>query len=220
MIRKAWLKLIVLSVCWGARVALGQTGVAPQSAPVQAAPDVRLALSPTAQPRQATHTISSDLQPDNSNPPTGNAAPPPDPPLPEWGNYSQPEPVPVRLPPLSYELVGPPRGIVQPDTGQFYGQVLGDPIGLPETDTSLSQAIDLARPDGLAPVGVHGDHTLKAGRVLLSARYDQQTFDGNFVGSHPVSNASVLSQFPFAPTHLFQTLLHGMLVEYAPTGTT
>ncbi len=179
MIRKAWLKTDCAERLLGGASPSARRA-SRRSRAGASVPDVRPALSPQHSRARLRTRSARILQPDNSNPPTGNAALPPDPPLPEWGNYSrQPEPVPVRLPPLSYELVGPPRGIVQPDTGQFYGQVLGDPIGLPETDTSLSQAIDLARPDGLAPVGVHGDHTLKAGRVLLSARYDQQTFDGN-----------------------------------------
>jgi hypothetical protein len=120
------------------------------------------------------------------------------------------------FPPLLYDLAGPPRGFVQLNFGQDYQRVIGDPNNLPAIDASVTQGIDLARPDGIAPIGVRGDHTLHAGQMLFSVRYDQESFDANFVSSHRVSTASVLADFPFAPRRLFQNR-ETALFEYGAT---
>ena len=133
-----------------------------------------------------------------------------------WGDYRQPRPVPAIFPLRLYDLIGPPRGIVQSNSGQLYQRIIDDPNSVPAIDVSLTQAIDLARPDGLAPVGVRGDNTLRAGQVLFSTRYDQGSFDGLYDSSHRVSTASVLANYPFAPRKLFQNA-ETVLLEYGAT---
>lgn len=203
--------LSVLSLCLAASLASAQTGSAPLGTQVQPVPQLPVLpaaaqLAPPADKPAAPEVLADPLA----------AAPPPEPMMPEWGNYTAPQQVPFAPPPLSYDLVGPPSGVLQPDVPQMFSQVLGDPASLPVTDEGLTQAINLYRPDGLAPIGVRGDHTLKAGRALLSARYDQAVFENLFVGSQQVSAPSVLARFPFAPAHLFQAQPRA-LFEYGVT---
>jgi len=145
-----------------------------------------------------------------------NAAPPPDPSLPKWGDFNQPRPVPWNFPQRLYELIGPPRGIFQPNTGQAYQQSIAEPNEVPAIDNNLTIAIDLCRPDGLAPTGVVGANMLRTGRLLFTAEYSQGIFDQNYVGFHRVSAASILNSFPYAQRQLFQQT-ENMFLSYGVT---
>ena len=145
-----------------------------------------------------------------------STAPPPEPAMPNWGSYTQPESVPVALPPIGYQLAGPPQGVIQQNNPPEYAQIVADPNTLPAIDGNITAGIDIYRPDGLAPMGVRGDHTLQAGRIIFSMRHDQSIFDNLMVGSHGVSTASVLTHYPFVPTRLFQNHATALL-EYGFT---
>lgn len=218
--RSAALKLIVLCLSVvDVTATYAQTGDAPAGTSAQLESTMIERLPPDV--NQTAIGFSNDraqLEPvttPTANPPA-SAAPPPEPALPKWGDYSRPQPVPALFPSRLYDLVGPPRGFVQPNFGQSYQQIIGDPNSVPAIDASLTMGIELARPDGLAPAGVHGDNTLRAGRVLFSARYNQGSFDQNFVSSQRVSAASILANFPFAPRRLFQQTETAIL-EYGTT---
>ena len=212
-------KLSLLCMCGAAATAHAQTGASPLSMPAAGAGafvEARSLVPPRGDVRLSNVQFESGPAAVPPTTETAIAAPPPDPALPKWGDYSRPRTVPLALPPLGYDLAGPPRGVIQPDFPQQYQQPLGDPTLLPAIDASLTQAIDLYRPDGIAPAGVGGDHTLKAGRALLSYRYDQGSFDDNFTSAHRVSTGSVLTNFQFAPTRLFQDHQTALL-EYGVT---
>jgi hypothetical protein len=178
--RVAIFKLSLLCLCGAAATAHAQTGAAPASMQSLGAGAFVEARSP-APPTDGVRLSNVQFEPGSAAVPPATepaiAAPPPDPALPKWGDYSRPLGVPMALTPLGYDLAGPPRGVIQPDSPQEYRQPLGDPTMLPAIDASLTQAIDLYRPDGIAPAGVRWDHTLKAGRALLSYRYDQGSFE-------------------------------------------
>ena len=108
-------------------------------------------------------------------------------------------------------------GFCNPIPAMSYQRVIADPNSVLAADASLTQGIDLARPDGNSRADWSaGDHTLHAGQMLFSVRYDQESFDDNFVSSHRVSTASVLAAFPFAPRRLFQNR-ETALFEYGAT---
>ena len=136
--------------------------------------------------------------------------------MPRWGDYLQPQSVPVALPALQYQVVGPPRGIVQQSADQDQTRVIGDPSPLLYQDSQMLQAIDLYRADGLAPVGVFNDHTLTSGRAMVSYRYLQTSFDDLYVNSHHVSFASVQANYRFTPTRMLQDSQVALL-EYGIT---
>lgn len=144
------------------------------------------------------------------------AAPPPDPPYPQWGSLEQPVSQPPQMPTYNYLMAGPPRLIVQREWTQPVQRPVGDPASIFEDDQRLNMPIDLYRPDGLAPPGVTGDHLLKNSHVLFSYRYSVEGFSGNLNGIHHQSAGQVLGQFPFAPRRMFKQQ-HLLLVEYAPT---
>ncbi len=144
------------------------------------------------------------------------AAPPPDPPAPQWGDYSKPFQPPFTPPTMQYTLAAPPRGIVQPSSGLDYPAIVTDPDSVLPMDIARTQGINLFRPDGIAPAGVIGDHTLQAGQVLVSYRYQGSFFDHNYVGSHQVSDASVQTAYAYVGSHLSRNR-HMALLEYAPT---
>ncbi len=148
---------------------------------------------------------------------------PADPDPAHWGNYGQPAPAPVALPAVEYSLVGPPRGIIQPTAPNEYRAVVANPEAVPDNDSWLTQAIDLNRADGLAPSGVFGAVTLPTGHFIASYSYLQNTFDHTLVGSQQVSTASVLANYPYAPTRgLFDaqvvTLSYGVTDDLTITG--
>jgi hypothetical protein len=149
-------------------------------------------------------------------PAANEAIPAPEPKAPNWGDYSAPAPTPLALPAMVYTLAAPPHNIVQPNVGLDYRSVVSDPDGVLPADEQLTAAINIYRPDGIAPAGVNLDHTLQSGRFLISFRYQGGFFDHNLVGSSRVSDASVLAHYQFVPSHLTQNR-YVALVEYAPT---
>ncbi len=144
------------------------------------------------------------------------AAPPPDPKPANWGEYTQPVRPPVAPLVLEYSLAAPPTGIFQPDAPQQYRAPVVDSENIWRRDALLNQAIDLWRPDGLAPIGVTQDATLRQGQFLFSYRFNYQYFDDNFVGSHKVSDAAVGAAYPFTPTHM-ETNRNLLIMQYGVT---
>ena len=206
--RWAAINLIVLSVSLMAPTAIRAQSVTAPPRPVRPLEMSGLELLPPVTSQTASELSDDQPQGEYVAPPVAHplasAASPPEPAPANWGDYTQPRPVRPAFPALAYDLAGPPPGFVQPDSPPAYQRVFGDPNGILATDASLTQGIDLVRPDGIAPIGVHGDHTLHAGQMLFSVRYDQESFDDNFVSSQRVSTASILANFPYAPRRLFQ----------------
>lgn len=56
------------------------------------------------------------------------------------------------------------------------------------------------RPDGVGPIAMVGERTHPVGELSLSYRFMGMTFDGQRVGTSPVSLAQVLDMFAIAPT--------------------
>ncbi|HUY33992.1 MAG TPA: hypothetical protein VMV69_14690 [Pirellulales bacterium] len=140
---------------------------------------------------------------------------PPEPPPPRWGALDAAAPV-VEFPLREYDVVGPARGVFQSYAGQVYRRRIRDPNTLLADDYRINAPINLQRPDGLAPAGVLGDHTLKSSQFLISWRYNMAAFDGDLSGTHTVSPATILGAFPYAPTR--ETVQqHVVLMEYSPT---
>lgn len=134
-----------------------------------------------------------------------------------WGDVWFPRTVPASVYPLQYDLVPPPDGITQVETAPLESVLVGQP------DTVLADAgpnawpIDLARPDGLAPIGVVGDHTLDAsGEILVSYRYGLSLFDGVADGTDQLSSSNVLGTWGTTPSHARQQR-HTLLLEYGVT---
>jgi hypothetical protein len=144
------------------------------------------------------------------------AAPPPEPSQPQWGDLERPLREPVRLPTLNYLQAGPPRLIVPREWTQPYRRDIADPDQVLLDDTRYNMPIDLYRPDGFAPAGVVGDHTLKTGQALASYRFFENGFQGNLVGTHNISTAAINRQFPLAPKSM-RRQQHTFLFEFAPT---
>ncbi|WP_010585079.1 hypothetical protein [Schlesneria paludicola] len=142
-----------------------------------------------------------------------NAAPPPDPETPAWGRFDEPLPSAAPLPAIEYSLIGPPTGIIQHSDEQEYRAVVSDPNTVFDYDSRIGQSIDLQRPDGIAPIGVFGDHTLPAGKAFISYRYLQNTFEQNYVGSH---RSGVPTGYPFSPTRMMQNS-QVVQIEYGAT---
>jgi hypothetical protein len=128
--------------------------------------------------------------------------PPADPAPANWGDYVQPAPPPIAPLVLEYSLAAPPSGIIQQDVPGQYRAPVVEAENVWTRDALLNQAIDLRRPDGLAPVGVLQDATLRTGQFLFSYRFNYQAFDNNYVGAHRVSDASVGAAYPFTPTQM------------------
>ncbi len=142
--------------------------------------------------------------------------PPAEPQRANWGDYTQPAPPPVGPLALEYALAAPPTGIVQPNVPLQYRAPVVDSESIFYRDATLHQAIDLGRPDGLAPVGVVQDATLRAGQFLFSYRFNFQEFNDNFIGTHKVSDAAVGAAYPFVPTHMDQNR-QLLIVQYGLT---
>lgn len=142
-----------------------------------------------------------------------SAAPPPDPESPDWGHYLDPAVTPMVPQAREYSLIGPPRGIIQDSSQQEYRVVIADPNALLPLDSSFDQNVNIFRPDGIAPIGVFGDHTLPTGTMFISYRYLQSTYDQIFDGSH---KSSVPAAFPFAPSKMVQNSQVAQL-EYGVT---
>lgn len=58
----------------------------------------------------------------------------------------------------------------------------------------------------LAPIGVMGDHTLKKGEVMASARRMSMTMQGHRSGTTSLTNGQVLQNFMVAPTQMQMTM--------------
>jgi hypothetical protein len=165
----------------------------------------------------------ADDQPETLPPPTEepvpiesylDAVPPPDPSPPQWGSLKRPLRQPVTLPTYNYVLAAPPRLLVQQDRTQLYQRPVADAEQVYAEDERYNMPIDLYRPDGLAPPGMTGDHTLKNSHILMSYRYGVEGANGDLVGIHHVSTQRVLDQFTLAPVRQFRQQ-HLLLVEYA-----
>ncbi|MSR59666.1 MAG: transporter [Planctomycetaceae bacterium] len=135
----------------------------------------------------------------------------------QWGNVRAPRSTPTMTPPVNYLLIKPPEGVVQDEYRDEFLQTVGDPAETYHQGPFECPRFDLDRPDGLAPIGVFGDHTLAAGgEFLVSYRYINTIFDGNRDGTSNVSTGSVLNNFAIAPTHM-QTQKQIALLEYGVT---
>src|SRR5579863_902554 len=144
-------------------------------------------------------------------------APAADPAWPTWSAANDPAKQAIFAPAGYYDLVRPPDGISPDEEGQEYQRVVASEADLCYHEATCLPPINLLRPDGFAPVGVFGDHTLNTGgRLLLSHRFTNQAFDGMRDGTHSVSTASVLGAFPLAPTSM-TSQEHFFLFEYGPT---
>ncbi|HVW03088.1 MAG TPA: hypothetical protein VHB77_22195 [Planctomycetaceae bacterium] len=140
-----------------------------------------------------------------------------DPASPVWGLDRSMPASPAGGPSQEYLVVGPATGIVQQEGTQVYHQQLANPEDAFYTARFNTASIDLYRPDGLAPAGVFGDHTLNGpGQVLLSYRYNYTDYSQLYNGSHQIGPSDVLAHFPISPTRLIQQQ-HIALLEYAPT---
>lgn len=134
-----------------------------------------------------------------------------------WGNIEAPRPTPTEPPPINYLLVRPPQKVVQQEWGNGLEQSVVDPDETFHHGPVFCPNVDLYRPDGLAPIGVFGDHTLDAGgQFLISYRYNNTAFHGNRDGTDDLNTASVLADFPIAPTDM-QVQRHMLLMEYGVT---
>jgi hypothetical protein len=142
---------------------------------------------------------------------------PHDPVWPNWTPANDPSKQPVFAPASQYDLVTPPPGIFDTLEDREYQRVVGSEEDLFYDCATCPPPIDLMRPDGIAPAGVFGDHTLNTGgRVLVSYRFNNTNYDGLMSGPHSVSTSSVFNRFALAPTHAtFQT--HYFLFEFGPT---
>jgi hypothetical protein len=135
----------------------------------------------------------------------------------DWGNIASPRAAPTRPPVRSYVLVPAAEGVVQPAWGDTFDQSVLNPEETFHHGPVFCPSVELDRPDGLAPIGVFGDHTLEAGgQLLISYRYNATIFDGNRDGKGSISTAGVLADFPIAPTHMW-TQRHTALMEYGVT---
>ena len=141
---------------------------------------------------------------------------PPGPLWPSWTPSDDPARQPIFAPAGNYELISPSRGIWPEEEGQQYERVVASEADLNFYMATCPPPIDLYRPDGMAPAGVFGDHTLQSGQVLVSHRFNNQAFDGLLSGTQSVSTASALKQFPLVPQRgTFQE--HLFTLEWAPT---
>jgi hypothetical protein len=142
---------------------------------------------------------------------------PQDPLWPSWKPINDPAAQPIFAPAGEYELVRPPRGLWPEEEGQEYQRVVANEGDLFYHEATCPPPIDLFRPDGFAPAGVIGDHTINTGgRVIVSYRFNNQAFDGLLTRTHSVSTASALGQFPLVPTSM-TAQQHLFIMEWGPT---
>jgi len=142
---------------------------------------------------------------------------PRDPAWPSWNPVDDPARQPIVAPASVYNLIHPPYGFRPEEEGQDYERAVGSEDDLFYTCATCPPAIDLMRPDGMAPAGVFGDHTLtQLRRLLLSYRFNTESYNGMLAGTHSVSTASVLGSFPLAPTYA-TAQMHYFVAEFAPT---
>jgi hypothetical protein len=176
-----------------------------------------------AQERPYDLDLPTDLQDDSSGESrkqTGflNPSPPPDPPWPTWTPGNDLSQQPVFAPAGYYQLIRPPTGFAPDEEGQEYERQVASEYDLFYHEATSPPPIDIyLRPDGMAPAGVFGDHTLNTGgRILMSYRFNTQDFSGLRTGTHEVSAGNALKSFPLVPANgTFQT--HYFTFEYGPT---
>jgi hypothetical protein len=174
-------------------------------------------LQTRASDEELPDSTANDQTPANDQELSEIQPPAPDPAWPSWSAANDPARQPIFAPAGYYDLVRPPDGISPDELGQEYERSVADEGDLFYHQATCLPPIDLLRPDGMAPAGVFGDHTLNTGgRILLSHRFNNQAFDGMRDGTHSVSTASVLSAFPIAPTSM-TSQEHFFLFEYGPT---
>jgi hypothetical protein len=134
-----------------------------------------------------------------------------------WGNIEAPLRTPSTPIQVDYLLVRPPQKVTQQEWGNGFEQSVVHPEETFHHGPMFCPGVDLDRPDGLAPIGVFGDHTLAAGgELLISYRYNHTSFGGNRDGTGNLSTADVLAEFPIAPTRM-RTQRHTALIEYGVT---
>lgn len=158
---------------------------------------------------------TTDNQPTEA-PPASGLPTPFDPAPADWGRFLRPGIAPLAVPEVDYLLVQPPQGVIQRASEEGYEQIVQFPDETFNEGPVSAPGVDTNRPDGLAPIGVLGDHTLSAGMFLISYRYNISAADDLRDGTSNLSLNSVLAQFPFAPTHS-QVQRHTLLMEFAPT---
>ncbi|MGQ0636226.1 MAG: hypothetical protein ACT4QC_16555 [Planctomycetaceae bacterium] len=215
--------ILVAGAAW-AQPARRRPTVLRTAAELPAAPIAELDPPGSDEPGRP-HSAASIVRADADDVPVTTAPPPPagvrrfpaaDPRPAEWGNVDHPRESAAFAPPTNYLLVRPAQGVVQPEWGHPFEQTVTNPDETYHHGPVFCCPVELERPDGLAPIGVFGDHTLKSGEVLLSYRFNNTIFSGLRDGTDDVSTGSVLNDYPFAPTRL-QAQRHTLLLEYAPT---
>jgi hypothetical protein len=142
----------------------------------------------------------TDAEPEKTFSLSDIPAPASDPAWPTWTAFDDPAREPVSPPIGFYDLVRPPYGVTPQEEGQEYQRHVASEADLDFNLATCPQPISIYRPDGIAPAGVIGDHTLNTlGRVMFSYRFNDVSFSGLRNGSHSVSTGSALQQFPIVP---------------------
>jgi hypothetical protein len=204
-----YLPAVIVCLQWLGTTVFAETPQLKSASPFQSIVPASFASEIDDVPPSADHRVPSA----NALPGLMNPTPPSDPDVAAWGDYASPSVAPIVRAPVLYELVGPPRGLLQNPDGQNYHALISDPDEVMYFDSRIGQSIDLFRPDGMGPIGLFGDHTLPAGSAFISYRYLQNSFDQNYNGSHRVG---VPTSYPFAPTRMLQDS-QVALVEYGVT---
>jgi hypothetical protein len=83
------------------------------------------------------------------------------------------------------------------------------------TNTIAAEPPPSSHSDDHAPIGVMGDHTHDAGEWMVSYRYMRMRMNGNRDNDDRISAASVLNDFPVAPTRM-DMQMHMFGLMYAP----
>ena len=223
--RTIWLNLLVLALGWNAfyphSLCAGEEfpfripaiEAAPADPPVQTKKSSKQKGQQNARKPVVTAVWQEDSTPDSANPepkPIPKKNPPSlniegpasDPEWPTWTATDDPAKQPMVRMIDEYTLIRPPFGVAPDEEGQEYQRYVASEDDLDFNEATLPMPIDIFRPDGVAPSGVIGDHTLNTlGRIMVSYRFNDIAFSGLRNGSHSVSTASALSQFPIVPTN-------------------
>ncbi len=158
---------------------------------------------------------AQDREADETRSPISIPSPAEDPAWPTWTATDDPARQPVHPQAGYYDLVRPPFGLYPEEEGQEYQRFVATEADLNFNDATCAQPIDIYRPDGVAPAGVIGDHTLNTlGRVMVSYRYNYTGFNGMLDGSSSISTASALTRFPLVPVN-GTAQNHLIMMEYA-----
>jgi hypothetical protein len=145
---------------------------------------------------------AQDREADQTQSATNIPSPAEDPAWPTWTAIDDPVRQPVYPRAGYYDLVRPPFGLYPEEEGQEYQRFVASEADLNFNEATSPQPIDIYRPDGVAPAGVIGDHTLNTlGRVMVSYRYNYTGFNGMLDGSSSISTGSALARFPLVPVN-------------------